>query len=281
MQRSHIVFLDVDGTIIDELGRMAPSTPTAITAARAAGHRVLLCTGRALGDIHPAVTAIGFDGAVTAGGAFVDVAGHERIERVLGRDDAAHLFAYFRGKAIPFIAQTGDITYADAEAMHRLETAVARAHARLAEPVDAPEPRSSIHVLPLDDAPANLLEHVAKIVFVGDSPDTFSHVAADLADRFHLVTGSIPILGSASGEVSAAGVTKGSTIEMLLPRLGFTAADAIGIGDSPNDLEMFEVCGTAVAMGGAPAAVRDAADMVTTGVLEGGIRDALARLGVI
>ena len=48
-----IVFIDVDGTILEHGSVIAPSTVSAIRAARRAGHLVYLCTGRSAGDIHP------------------------------------------------------------------------------------------------------------------------------------------------------------------------------------------------------------------------------------
>ena len=62
---SRIVFIDVDGTILEHGSVIAPSTVSAIRSARAAGHRVYLCTGRAAADIHPDVRAIDVDGAIT------------------------------------------------------------------------------------------------------------------------------------------------------------------------------------------------------------------------
>lgn len=64
-----IVFIDVDGTILEHGSVIAPSTVSAIRRARSNGHLVYLCTGRSAGDIHPSVREIGFDGEITNGGA--------------------------------------------------------------------------------------------------------------------------------------------------------------------------------------------------------------------
>jgi hypothetical protein len=64
-----IVFIDVDGTILEHGTDHRPS-PSRDRAARRNGHLVYLCTGRSAGDINPSVRAIGFDGAITNGGAF-------------------------------------------------------------------------------------------------------------------------------------------------------------------------------------------------------------------
>ncbi|MFT4051161.1 MAG: HAD hydrolase family protein [Microbacterium sp.] len=74
------------------------------------------------------------------------------------------------------------------------------------------------------------------------------------------------------------GVNKGSAIVEVLAALDMDAADAVGIGDGWNDVEMFAVVGTAVAMGGADPTLKALADHVTTGVLDDGIHDALMEL---
>lgn len=282
MSNAHLVFLDVDGTITDSLGRIASSTPRAIAQARQAGHTVMLCTGRGPADIHPDVLAIGFDGVVSAGGAFVERDGEVLLERVMTRDDASFLFDYYREHNLPFFAQTVTHTYGDAEASHRMVAAVEAVREKLAaRGIDVDASREALEVIPFEDAPADLLDHVAKTVFVGADRDAYAGVERDLRGRFNCVTGSIPVLGTASGEISALGVNKGTTIEMLLPRFGVDRARAVGVGDSPNDLEMFAAVGTAVAMGNATEAVKAQADHVTTDVLDDGIHAAFTHLGLI
>ena len=56
MSRSRrIVFIDVDGTLIDEDERMARSSVQAVRLARANGHLVFVCTGRGRREIYPAI----------------------------------------------------------------------------------------------------------------------------------------------------------------------------------------------------------------------------------
>lgn len=90
-----------------------------------------------------------------------------------------------------------------------------------------------------------------------------------------------PAAGLGVGEVAPAGVHKGAAIEAILAHLGIDAADAIGIGDNWNDAEMFEVCGTAIAMGNAVEGVQALADQVTTAIDDDGIHNAFVRNGLI
>lgn len=73
---------------------------------------------------------------------------------------------------------------------------------------------------------------------------------------------------------------KGAAILAILGHLGIDPADAIGVGDNWNDVEMFEVCGVSVAMGNAHDELKELADLVTTDVLDDGVANALRRLGL-
>lgn len=62
--------------------------------------------------------------------------------------------------------------------------------------------------------------------------------------------------------VKAPDVDKGAGVAVAAAQLGFDLADAIAIGDSENDVEMFERAGTAIALANADERARAAADAV-------------------
>jgi hydroxymethylpyrimidine pyrophosphatase-like HAD family hydrolase len=61
-------------------------------------------------------------------------------------------------------------------------------------------------------------------------------------------------------EISAAGVTKATTLALLAEEMGVEAADVLAFGDMPNDLPMLEWAGTSYAMANAHPSVRALAD---------------------
>ncbi len=125
------------------------------------------------------------------------------------------------------------------------------------------------------------LDAIAKAVFISEASDTVSRAQADLGGRFHVIPGSMPLPGGSNGEIAPRGVNKGSAIVEVLGLLGRSAKGAVGIGDSWNDVEMFEVCGASVAMGNADPDLQAKADRVTTGVLDDGVWNAFVALGLI
>lgn len=280
---TRIAFLDVDGTILEHGSLIAPSTVTAIRQARDNGHLVWLCTGRAEGDIHPDVIAIGFDGAISNGGAYATRDGETVVSHPMHRDDVAAIEDYFAAHGIHYFLQTHEAVFASPgiEPVMReyVRARLAERAAEFAEKgIDAPATTSIPRARPLSEVDR---DRVAKAVFVSPATDTVAHAAVELGERFHVIPGSIPLPGGSNGEIGLTGVTKGSAILEVLALLGLDPADAIGIGDSWNDVEMFEVVGTPVAMGNAVPELQALAGRVTTAVLDDGVHNAFADLGLL
>ncbi len=281
--RRRIVFLDVDGTILEHGSHVAPSTGPAIRAARAAGHLVYLSTGRSAADIHPNVAGIGFDGAVTNSGALVTAGDEVIVERPLPRAATDRMLAALRSRGIRYFLQTRDGAYASDDMAELMRDYAAALTTREAAGQEV-RPEDSLVGLAERSFPSVAeadLSRIDKSVFVSDHEDGLEELRADLGEEFLIVPGSMPLPGGSNGEITHRDTTKGSAIELLLAHLGIDAADAIAVGDSWNDLEMFEVCGTAVAMGNAQPELKALADFVTTDVLDDGVANAFRRLGLI
>lgn len=66
-----VVFLDVDGTIVNDKGIIPESTQIAIRKAVENGHKLVVCSGRSLFQLPQMLLDLGFSGMVTAAGAQV------------------------------------------------------------------------------------------------------------------------------------------------------------------------------------------------------------------
>lgn len=287
---SRIVFIDVDGTILEHGSVIAPSTITAIRAARANGHLVYLCTGRSDGDLHPKVREIGFDGAITNGGAFATRGDELVLARPMPRADIEELIAYFDDHGIQFFLQSHEEIFASPGIFALMADFIRMRAERRTEDVkhlgleegddllDAVLAEADARYRDLGEAD---LDAIAKAVFVSEDSDRVTRAQHDLGERFHVIPGSMPLPGGSNGEIALRGTNKGSAIVEILTLLGRDASDAVGIGDSWNDVEMFEVCGTSFAMGNADPALQSRATYVTTSVLDDGVHNAFTRLALI
>ncbi|MDR5657087.1 phosphoglycolate phosphatase [Halodesulfurarchaeum sp. HSR-GB] len=75
--------------------------------------------------------------------------------------------------------------------------------------------------------------------------------------------------------VKSPDVSKGAAFEALAAHLEFDPGTALAVGDSPNDVSLFEVAGTGVAVANATPDAKEAADIVTSGSYADGFLEAL------
>jgi Cof subfamily protein (haloacid dehalogenase superfamily) len=283
-----VIFLDVDGTIIDGHERMSPSTPEAIRRARAAGHLVFLATGRSSAEILPHVSEIGFDGAITAGGGFAEIGDRLIAAHTMSADDVDTLTEVFRAEGLDYYLQAHERVFASPHMLEHYfrimrEGALplddtAEGVPELAIPeASAQETLAEVYA-PVAEAPRG---EIAKALFLGEDRSAYERVVRQLGDRFAVITGTIAHLGGASGEVSPIGVDKGRAARDVLDELGMPLERAVAIGDSVNDLQILETVGLGIAMGNASDAVKGVADEETTGVLDDGIWNAFTHHGLI
>ena len=67
-----IVFIDVDGTLVDYENHLPESAVLAIRKARENGHKVYISTGRSKAEIYQNIWDIGLDGMIGGNGSYVE-----------------------------------------------------------------------------------------------------------------------------------------------------------------------------------------------------------------
>jgi hypothetical protein len=126
------------------------------------------------------------------------------------------------------------------------------------------------------DVKAWLPEAPTKIVCVGD-PDELDALGGRMRERFDgriWVTKSLPKFL----EFATLGVSKGSGLEFLAGRLGFSRARTIAFGDGENDVELVEWAGYGIAVANAHERVKAAADWICPAAAEEGVAQVLEAL---
>lgn len=259
---TRLVFLDIDGTYLAD-GVVPPSAADAVRAARAAGHKVLLCTGRSLAQIFPDITEAGFDGIVASGGGMVRYGEHELASVTFSREALARAVTWLDERGIDYWLETDTGLVASANLAERLRTLPDQPYLRA--------PMAPMSGVDRDD--------VRKVLFLG-SETPLAAVEAAFAGVLDVIPGTIPALGPTMGELAVVGVHKAAGIEAVVQHLGLTQADTIGFGDGMNDLEMLEWVGVGVAMGDAPDAVKTVADLVVAPAVDGGLAEGFRQLGL-
>ncbi|WP_138444555.1 HAD hydrolase family protein [Sinomonas susongensis] len=276
MSSTRAIFLDVDGTYADR-GIVPPGHVDAVRAARAAGHRVLLCTGRPKSMLSTHLLAAGFDGFVAAAGGYVEIDGHKLVDRRFPRDLAARAVEVLDRHAVAYLLEAPEAIYGPPGVDVRL-TALLGNHLRSG---DASEHDGPIDILNVLDMTADLsAASFGKITYF-DSPVPVVALAAAIGDGIGALPSSIPGMGDSAGELYLADVHKAVGIQAVVDYLGISREDVIAIGDGPNDVEMIAYAGVGVAIDGAVPAVLEAAAHVVPGPEREGLVDAFAALGLI
>jgi Cof subfamily protein (haloacid dehalogenase superfamily) len=256
-----LVATDLDGTIVPWDADITDRTVAALAAVEALGVPVVLVTGRPPRWMAAVAKRTGHTGiAVCANGALLydlhteQVVDSFPISVEVGLEVARRL-----REALPDIAfavETGD-------GFAREESYVARWDTALAREVDVLER--------IYDRPAAKL----LVRHEGLGPDDLLAAAREVAGDLVELTHS-----SDSGllEISAAGVSKATSLARLCARHGVDAVDVVAFGDMPNDLPMLAWAGTSYGVRGGHPEVLAAVDHLVDAPEHDGVARELERL---
>jgi Cof subfamily protein (haloacid dehalogenase superfamily) len=237
---------------------LRPRTIAAIAAARARGIHVIVVTGRMFRSVRPYVQAAGLDEPVICyQGAVVaePESGRFLLHVPIPLELAKEAIAFVEEAGFGLNCYVGDELYV-AEV-----TEWARAYAEFQD----------LAIKAVGDLRSWLSEPPTKLVAVGD-PDALDELQEQMNRRFAgrmYISRSLPyFLEFASPEVS-----KGSGLAFLAERLGFTAAQTVGVGDGENDRELLDWAGYAVCVEDSHASLFERADLVIPGPDSEGVAD--------
>ena len=269
------IFLDVDGTYALH-GTVPPAHAAAVRAARTAGHRVFLCTGRPVSLLPSHLTAAGFDGIVAGAGGHVTVGGAVVLDVRFPPALASRALELLDAERTHYIVETPEGTFA-----HRAAIDVLAARAALSTDQEFAHLAGLVDIVAALTAQDNLGGlGIGKITaFDGQTP--LAELTARLGPEVAVFPSSIADLGVGSGEMYLTHVNKAEGIKAVVAHLGIAREDTVAFGDNLNDLEMIAYAGIGVAIAnGSPEAIA-IADAVTAGPNEDGIATAFAELGLI
>jgi|GEM_PF-261521 len=267
LDRSTLLALDIDGTILDINGEVPPRTRAAVVAAAQAGVQVVLATGRGIEAALPVADFLGLTRGwmVCANGALT-----VRLDPKL-KGTASLPGGYEITNSVTF-----DPT-----------TAIGRLHQVLPEAIFAVEMPGRGFLTSADFPPGELIENTTTVSLEQLSSQPVSRVIVRapgmaLADfEVAVRSAGLHAVEYAIGwtawlDVNAAGVSKASALDALVSGLG--VKHTVAMGDGANDLEMLRWADLSVAMGSAPARVKNATSVVTEPVWHEGAAIVLAAL---
>src|SRR4051812_1383600 len=240
-----MVALDVDGTLVNHDGHMSPSVREAAQAVVAAGHEVMIATGRSLNATLPVIEKIGIDRGFAVccnGGVTLRLHpeldnGYEVIHKATFDPAPALRALRERLPSAKYALEDADGNFLSTERFQDASFGVEAVGVDFHTMLEATAVR--VVVFSTENTPEEFTEAINHVGLAG-------------------VTYSVG--WTAWLDIAADGVTKASALENLRLRLGIEQHLTVAVGDGRNDIEMLTWAGRGVAMGQAPAEVVAAAD---------------------
>ncbi len=233
-KRPKLIATDLDGTIVQHNGTITQRTIDALTRASDLGIHIYFVTGRPPRWMNEIRETFNFGEAICGNGAMLyDLQKREVTEEwMISKEDQVEIARRMR-KAIPqisFAIETHDY-------YHREKAYVPRWDVGL----------DNIGVDKIEDATKGPVFKMLARCSGGElTSDEMLEIA--LRELDGLVTVTHSNARESLLEISALGISKGTTLAKVAGRLGIDAADCVSFGDNPNDFSMLQWASRSYAM---------------------------------
>ncbi|WIA96119.1 MULTISPECIES: HAD family hydrolase [unclassified Curtobacterium] len=259
-----LVALDVDGTTMREDGVITEPVAAAVRAAEAAGHEVMLSTGRSEGMTIPLLDRIGIRPkyVVCANGALIlgrrEDGSYERVH--VERFDPTEVLQTIHGALVDAAFGVEDET----------------GHFLLSGNFPDDTMTVSGEHVPFEQL---LGVEATRVVVISPGHDTEDFL--QVVERMGLHKVSYSVGWTSWLDIAPEGVTKATAMERVREWLDIPRSRVMAAGDGRNDIDMLRwasTSGRGVVMGQAPSDVVDAGNELTGGVADDGLAAALDAL---
>ena len=262
-----MIVSDLDGTLLLPDKSTSARTRRAIAAAQDAGILVVAATGRSVIDMPKVLPAQLRDLAVCSNGAVVYNAADDTV--LAERPIAAEVCAALIESLLDLAPDT------------RFATLTRSGYDLLPGPgyLGLMEPGNhGRNPEDLDEVPMSGLSAQPAVKIIARHGELPLETLFELCEQVARV-GVLPTTSSMQFiEISAAGVSKASTLELLAAEHGFTADEVLAFGDSANDREMLGWAGHGVALANGTAPALATADEIAPANTDDGVAVVIERL---
>ena len=272
-----IIFLDVDGTLMDYENHLPASAVEAVRRARENGHRVYICTGRSKAEVYPELWDIGLDGMIGGNGCYVEDHGQAILHRTVSPEQCRRVVDWLHGRGLAFYLECNSGLYANED----FEEAARDSIRRYAKSKGANGPLTVRSVFPDMIFGGELYrDDLNKVSFVLSDYQDYLDAKAAFPD---LKAGTWGGKGEEAlfGDLGVKDIDKAVAVEALVRHLHVGMEDTIAFGDAKVDIPMLECCAVGVAMGSGGPEIKAMADYVTGDVEADGLYQAFEALGLL
>lgn len=265
MQTYSIVFLDIDGTLLDSNHQVMPKTRQILNRLEKRGVPIILCSARSPGGVETVERQAGLHSPIVCyGGSLILDTERSILSDVGIKSEMAVAFKNFVRDRFPDIAVSAYIY--DVWLVDDVTHPTVQREARISQCTPlAGNLQTATQTTP----------HVHKLLSIGTQQQItkLQNVAAEKFPELTLVRSGPTYL-----EVMPKNISKRVAMEKLREHYNVDKEKLVAFGDHFVDLEMLRYAGLGVAMGNAPEKVKQAANRITTSNDEEGIYIVLRHL---
>jgi Cof subfamily protein (haloacid dehalogenase superfamily) len=252
---SKLVFLDIDGTVVSHKtnpSHIPEPTREAVRLLFRAGHAVAFATGRSRATTKKPMEELGIADAVFCNGSHIILDGATVYIRNIDRS--------ITDRAARHVAKAKYTGYAADEKFIYICNVSAESLDYLRE-----QTGGGVYIKEFTE-----MRDVCKLEYYGDTLiKGFVTKKADIRTDHGCIQYRPP------------GICKEQGIRRFVELKGFSIYDTVVVGDGENDIGMLKEAAIGIAVGGAPDAVKAAADVVADDIEDGGIFNVFRQLGLI
>lgn len=274
-----VIFLDVDGTLVNYENKLPSSAAEAIQQARKNGHLVYICTGRSKAEVYPELWNIGLDVMIGGNGSYVEH--HEKVilHQLITKEQCIHIVNWLKSRHLEFYLESNNGLFASENFEEKGNPIIQIYSARKNKP-DANQ-ATIRSVFPDMIFGAELLrDDLNKVSFILSKYQDYLDAIKEFPD---LKVGTWGGAGETAlfGDMGVKDITKAHAIDVLLKELNMKQEDTIAFGDAKIDIPMLEYCQIGVAMENGGEEIKAMADMITDDVDHDGLYNAFKKLELI
>ena len=273
-----IIFIDVDGTLVNYENVLPDSAVEAIRSSRQQGHKVYICTGRSRAEVYENIWNIGLDGMIGGNGSYVESEGKIILHQVITLEQCQRIVDWLHARGLEFYLESNNGLFASEHFEEVAQPAIEEYVGRKGHDATNATVRSVFPEMIFDGELYR--DDLNKVSYVLNSYQDYLDSIEEFPD---LKPGTWGGAGETAlfGDLGVKGITKAHAIDVLLKHLGADIKDTYAFGDAKIDIPMLEYCNVGIAMGSGGDEIKAMADYVTDSVDDDGIYNAFRHFGLI
>lgn len=274
-----IIFIDVDGTLVDYENHLPKSAVTAIREARNRGHKVYICTGRSRAEVYEEIWNIGIDGMIGGNGSYVEDHNTVIMHQLITEEQCRRIVDWLHEKELEFYLESNNGLFGS-ENFEEAGLSVIQEYSQR-------KGKANAQSITVRDAFPEMIfgenlyrDDINKVSYILKSYKDYLDSVKAFPDLNHGTWGG---QGETAlfGDFGVKDINKAHAVDVLLSHLDAVRENTIAFGDAKIDISMLEYCQIGVAMNSGGEEIKAMADYVTDDVDKDGLYKAFVKLGLI